>query len=161
MPVPKRPNKKIITLLNDILTAELTAINQYFLHAKMCANWGYNRLAAKVRMESIDEMKHAEDLIDRILYLGGVPNVQRLGKVTIGETVREQFELDLATEMVALKRLNTGVQLCRDESDNGTRVLVEAILTSEEDHVDWLEAQLDLMEQVGEKQYLAQQISDA
>lgn len=161
MPVPKRPNKKIITLLNDVLTAELTAINQYFLHAKMCANWGYHRLAAKVRMESIDEMKHAEELIDRILYLGGVPNVQRLGKVTIGETVREQFELDLATEMVALKRLNTGVQLCRDEGDNGTRVLIESILTSEEEHVDWLEAQLDLMEQVGEQQYLAQQISDA
>jgi len=161
MPVPKRPNKKIITLLNDILTGELTAINQYFLHAKMCANWGYDRLAKLVRKESIDEMIHAEEIIDRILYLGGVPNVQRLGKVTIGENVREQFELDLATEMTALKRLNTGIQLCREEGDNGTRVLLDKILTHEDEHVDWLEAQLELIEQVGEQQYLAQQISDA
>ena len=158
MPVPKRPNKKIVTLLNDVLTGELTAINQYFLHAKMCANWGYERLADKVRKESIDEMIHAEELIDRILYLGGVPNVQRLGKVTIGETVREQFELDLATEMTALKRLNTGIELCRAEGDNGTRVLLDKILSHEDEHVDWLEAQLDLIEQVGEQQYLAQQI---
>ena len=158
MPVPKRPNKKIVTLLNDVLTSELTAINQYFLHAKMCANWGYERLADKVRKESIDEMIHAEELIDRILYLGGVPNVQRLGKVTIGETVREQFELDLATEMTALKRLNTGIELCRAEGDNGTRVLLDKILSHEDEHVDWLEAQLDLIEQVGEQQYLAQQI---
>ena len=158
MPVPKRPNKKIVTLLNDVLTAELTAINQYFLHAKMCQNWGYNRLAAAIRQESIDEMKHAELLIDRVLFLGGVPNVQRLGKVTIGETVREQFELDLTTEYAAQKRLNKGVALCREEEDNASRALLEDILQSEDEHVDWLEAQLDLIGQVGEQQYLAQQI---
>ena len=158
MPVPKRPNKKIVTLLNDVLTAELTAINQYFLHAKMCQNWGYNRLADAIRQESIDEMKHAELLIDRVLFLGGVPNVQRLGKVTIGETVREQFELDLTTEYAAQKRLNKGVALCREEEDNASRALLEGILQSEDEHVDWLEAQLDLIGQVGEQQYLAQQI---
>jgi bacterioferritin len=158
MPVPKRPNKKVVTLLNDVLTGELTAINQYFLHAKMCQNWGYSRLAAYVRAESIDEMKHAETLIDRILYLGGVPNVQRLGKVTIGETVREQFELDLAFEYTAIKRLNKGIVLCRDEEDGSSRALLEAILLSEDEHIDWLEAQLDLIEQVGEQAYLAQQI---
>jgi len=159
MPVPKRPNKKIITLLNDVLTAELTAINQYFLHAKMCQDWGYNRLAAHIRTESIDEMKHAETLIDRILYLGGVPNVQRLGKVTIGETVREQLELDLAFEYTAIKRLNKGITLCRDEEDNGSRAILEDILISEDEHIDWLEAQIDLIEQVGEQAYLAQQIN--
>jgi bacterioferritin len=158
MPVPKRPNKKIVTLLNDVLTAELTAINQYFLHAKMCQNWGYNRLADAIRQESIDEMKHAELLIDRVLFLGGVPNVQRLGKVTIGETVREQFELDLTTEYAAQKRLNKGIALCREEEDNASRALLEDILQSEDEHVDWLEAQLDLIGQVGEQQYLAQQI---
>jgi len=160
MPVPKRPNKKVVTLLNDVLTAELTAINQYFLHAKMCQNWGYNRLAAAIREESIDEMKHAEQLIDRVLFLGGVPNVQRLGKVTIGETVREQFELDLTTEYSAQKRLNKGIALCREEEDNASRALLEEILQSEDEHVDWLEAQLDLIGQVGEQQYLAQQIHD-
>jgi len=158
MPVPKRPNKKIVTLLNDVLTGELTAINQYFLHAKMCQNWGYNRLADAIRQESIDEMRHAEQLIDRVLFLGGVPNVQRLGKVTIGETVREQFELDLTTEYAAQKRLNKGVALCREEEDNASRALLEGILQSEDEHVDWLEAQLDLISQVGEQQYLAQQI---
>jgi bacterioferritin len=160
MPVPRRPNKKIVTLLNEVLTGELTAINQYFLHAKMCFNWGYQRLGATLRAESIDEMKHAEELIDRVLYLGGVPNVQRLGKVTIGETVREQFELDLALEKVALKRLNAGIELCRTEGDNGSRALLEQILVAEEEHVDWIEAQLDLMEQTGEQQYLAQQIRE-
>lgn len=161
MPVPKRPNKKIVTLLNDVLTGELTAINQYFLHAKMCQNWGYNRLAHAIRQESIDEMKHAEQLIDRVLFLGGVPNVQRLGKVTIGETVREQFELDLTTEYSAQKRLNKGIALCREEEDNASRALLEEILQSEDEHVDWLEAQLDLIGQVGEQQYLAQQIHGA
>lgn len=158
MPVPKRPNKKIVTLLNDVLTAELTAINQYFLHAKMCQNWGYGLLAQKIRLESIDEMKHAEELIDRVLFLGGVPNVQRLSKVTIGETVREQFELDLTTEYAAQKRLNKGITLCREEEDSSSRALLEGILLGEDEHVDWLEAQLDLMEQVGEQAYLAQQI---
>lgn len=149
---------KIIELLNEVLTAELTAINQYFIHAKMCANWGFRELATKIRMESIDEMKHAEALIDRILYLDGVPNLQRLGKVNVGETVKEQFELDLALEQVALERLNNGIALCREVGDNGSADLLEKILVSEEEHTDWLETQLNLVATVGEQNYLAERM---
>lgn len=157
--MPKSPpDKKIIVLLNEVLTGELTAVNQYFLHAKMCANWGLSKLAAKVRAESIDEMRHAEQLIDRILYLGGVPNVQRLGKVNIGETVPEQFACDLAVELEAIPRLNEGIALCREVGDNGTRALLEGILVSEEEHLDWLEAQLELIDRLGVQNYLAQQL---
>lgn len=154
-----RANKKVIALLNDVLTAELTAINQYFLHAKMCENWGYVKLAKVVRAESIDEMKHADELIDRILYLGGVPNVQRLGKVNIGETVKEQFQCDVNFEYTAIERLTKGIELCSEEHDHGTRTILERILTAEEEHTDWLEAQLELIEQIGEANYLAQQIA--
>ncbi len=155
----KRPvDKKIVKLLNEILTAELTAINQYFLHAKMCEAWGYAALAKHVMAESIDEMKHAEQLIDRILYLGGVPNVQRMGKVNIGETVKEQFACDLAVELDAVPRLNKAIATCVEAGDQGTRALLEGILVSEEEHLDWLEAQLELIERVGEQNYLAQQI---
>ncbi len=159
--MPKNPDKATIHLLNEVLTAELTAVNQYFCHARMCANWGYARLAAYVQKESIDEMKHAQALIDRILYLGGVPNLQRLGKVNIGETVKEQLTLDLALENEAIPRLNAGVEQLRQAGDNGSRMLLEAILASEENHLDWLEAQLELMSQIGETNYLAQQIKDA
>src|SRR5687767_15482466 len=110
---------KVIELLNDILTAELTAINQYFIHARMCENWGYERLWKKIRAESIDEMKHADELIERILYLEGVPNLQKLGKVNVGETVPEQFTLDLALEKHALKMLNEGIETVRALGDNG------------------------------------------
>ncbi len=151
---------KIIELLNDVLTAELTAINQYFIHAKMCANWGYERLARTVRAESVDEMKHAEELMARILYLEGVPNMQRLWKVNVGQTVKEQLELDLQVEKEAIKRLNDGIQLCRELGDNGSRELLEEILEGEEKHADWLEAQLELIKQVGVENYLAQQIRD-
>jgi bacterioferritin len=150
----------VITLLNNVLTGELTAVNQYFLHAKMCANWGYHRLAEHVRKESIDEMKHADKLIERILFLEGVPNVQRLGKINIGQKVAEQLNLDLAVEMEAIPRLNEGIKLCRDLGDNGTEDLLTEILRSEEAHVDWLEAQLSQIAQVGEANYLAQQIKD-
>ena len=148
----------IIELLNEVLTAELTAINQYFIHAKMCANWGIMQIASKVRDESIDEMKHADELMERILYLDGIPNVQRLYKVNVGETVKEQFECDLELEKVAIERLNRGVKLCREKGDNGTRALLEGILVSEEEHADWLETQLDLMERIGEKAYLAEKM---
>jgi len=159
--MPKTPpDKAIITLLNEVLTAELTAINQYFCHAKMCENWGYARLAHKIRHESIDEMKHADQLIDRILYLGGVPNMQRLGKINIGETVPEQLAVDLALEQEAIPRLNAGIATCRDSGDNGTRHLLEEILVSEEEHADWLEAQLELIDQLGAQNYLAQQLHD-
>jgi bacterioferritin len=149
---------KIIDLLNEILTGELTAINQYFLHAKMCQNWGYARLYEHIRKESIDEMKHADSLMERILYLEGLPNVQRLGKVNPGQTVVEMLKNDLAVELDALPRLNSAIQAARDAKDNGSEVLLKDILTSEEAHVDWLEAQLELVKQVGEAHYLAQQI---
>ena len=151
---------KIIEKLNEVLTAELTAINQYFIHAKMCGNWGYARLAGKIRAESIDEMKHADTLIDRILYLDGIPNMQRLYKVNVGETVKEQFELDLELEKVAIARLNAAVTLCRDLGDNGSREMLEHMLVSEEEHADWLETQLELMRQIGEQLYCAQQIGE-
>ncbi|MFN3197824.1 MAG: bacterioferritin [Bradymonadia bacterium] len=156
--MPRPANQAIINALNEILTAELTAINQYFIHAKMCEDWGYTKLHTYVRNESIDEMKHAERLIERILYLNGVPNVQRLGKVNIGETVKEQFELDLQFEYEAVPRLQKAIALCREHSDEGSRVLLDEILVSEEEHIDWLESQLELIGQVGLETYLAQQI---
>jgi len=150
--------EEIIAALNEVLTGELTAINQYFLHAKMCANWGYDRLAAKIHAESIDEMKHADAVIERILYLDGVPNVQRLGRVNIGETVPEQFACDLRLEEEAIPRLNKAVELCRAQGDNGTRVLLESILTDEEEHLDWLETQQSILAQIGVERYLAEQL---
>lgn len=152
--------KKIIDALNDILTSELTGINQYFIHYRMCKNWGYERLAKKSYEESIGEMKHADEVIERILFLDGIPNMQRLSKVMVGETVPEQLKLDLKLEMDAVKRLNAAIKLSRDSGDNGTREMLEEILTSEEEHIDWLEAQLELIKQVGEKMYLAQQIHE-
>lgn len=148
----------VIDTLNDVLTAELTAVNQYFIHAKMCQNWGYNRLAAHIRMESIDEMKHADSLIERILFLDGVPNVQRYGKISIGEHVQEQLELDLKMEYDAVDRFRKGIRVCRDEGDITSADLLERMLASEESHVDWLETQLQLIEQIGTKHYLAQQL---
>ena len=149
---------KVIDLLNEILTGELTTINQYFLHSRMCRNWGYERLAHKIHAESIDEMKHADQLIERILFLDGLPNVQKLNKVSIGISVHEILNNDLAAEMVAVPLLNRSIQTCRDLGDNGSEALLTGILVSEEEHVDWLEAQLELVRQVGEQQYLAQQI---
>lgn len=151
---------KVIELLNEVLTAELTAINEYFIHAKMCSNWGYERLGKKIYEESIDEMKHADELIERILFLEGVPNVQRYGKVNVGETVREQFELDLKLEHAAIARLRDGIALCREEKDEASRDMLEHMLTSEEGHTDWLETQLELIKQVGEQNYLAEQIRE-
>ena len=153
-------NADVIELLNDVLTAELTAINQYFIHAKMCENWGFKRLAAKIRDESIDEMKDADELIERILYLEGVPNLQRYGNVTVGETVAEQFQLDLEVEKAAVERYNRGIALAVAKSDNGTRELLESRLVGEESHADWLETQIELIRQVGIEQYLAQQIHE-
>jgi bacterioferritin len=155
-----RGHDEVIELLNEVLTGELTAINQYFLHAKMCDNWGYKRLAAHVRDESIDEMKHAETLTERLLYLEGVPNLQRLSPLRIGETVPEQLGNDLAVEMAALQRLNDGIALCARLGDNGTRELLEDILVEEENHVDWLETQLETIRQIGLENYLAQQLND-
>jgi len=150
----------VIELLNEVLTAELTAVNQYFLDSKMLSNWGYERLGAKFRSESIDEMKDADELIERILYLDGMPNVQRLDSVRVGETPAEKLTAALDLEKQAIERLNRGVALCVERSDNGTRELLEGILTGEESHADWLEAQLELISQVGEAHYLSQQIRD-
>jgi bacterioferritin len=148
----------IIALLNEVLTGELTSVNQYWVHAKMAQNWGYHRLHEHVRKESIDEMKHADELIERILFLDGIPNVQRLGRINIGQTIPEQLKLDLALESDAIPRLNNGIKLCRDRGDNGSEDLLVRILVSEEKHVDWLEAQLSQIAQIGEAHYLAQQV---
>jgi bacterioferritin len=148
---------EIIELLNDVLTAELTAINQYFIHYKMQENWGYNRLASKGKEESFGEMKHAEELIERILYLEGVPNMQRLGPVKVGETVPEQLKAELETEKEAIARLAAGVEQCR-RTDEGTRLLLEEMLSEEEDHADWLETQLSVISDIGEGLYLNAQI---
>lgn len=150
----------VLDVLNAVLTGELTAINQYFIHAKMCRNWGYSRLAAKIHAESIDEMKHADSLIERILFLEGVPNLQRLNKVNVGETVPEQFRLDLALELDALTLLRTGMKTAHDLGDFGSEAILRSILVAEEEHTDWLETQLGLIAQLGEANYLAQQLKD-
>ena len=151
-------NDEVLQLLNQLLTNELTAINQYFIHAKMCENWGYDRLAAKVREESIDEMRHADQVITRILFLDGVPNLQRYHKLHVGETVKEQFEADLQVEYSAIAFLNQGIEACRKAGDNGTEDLFTKILVGEDEHTDWLETQLELIRQVGEQNYLTQQM---
>jgi bacterioferritin len=155
-----RGNSGVVELLNEVLTGELTAINQYFVHAKMCENWGYERLGKHHWDESIGEMKDADHLIERILYLEGVPNLQRLGTVTVGETVREQLELDLQSERDAIDRLNRGIALCVEAHDNGSRELLEEILEGEGEHADWLETQLRLLGELGEAHYLSQQMHD-
>jgi bacterioferritin len=151
-----RGDPEIIALLNEQLTSELTAINQYFLHAKMQANWGLTKLAAYTRAESIDEMRHADQLTDRILFLEGLPNFQRLGTLSIGTTVREQFEADLAIELAVVDRLRPGIALCRAKGDVTSAKLFEEILADEEHHIDYLETNLELMDRLGEQLYLAQ-----
>jgi bacterioferritin len=151
-------NADVIEILNEVLTAELTAINQYFIDAKMCDNWGYDKLGAKFKHESIDEMKDAEALIERILYLDGVPNLQRLGTVRVGEDVPEKLQLALDVEKEAIERLTRGIELCYDRGDHGSRDLLEHILEGEEEHADWLETQLALVSSLGEALFLAQQV---
>jgi bacterioferritin len=151
-------DKQVLTLLNDVLTAELTAVNQYFLHARLCHHWGYEKLYERVRKESIEEMKHADELIDRILFLEGLPNLQRYNKVNVGQTVPEQFQLDLAVEYEAVKRLNDAIAVCRNVGDNGTRDMLEKMLREEEQHADWLETQQEAIKQIGMEQYLAEQL---
>jgi bacterioferritin len=155
-----RGDPQVIEALNEILTAELTAINQYFIHARMCANWGYERLAKKKREESIDEMKDADAVIERILFLDGVPNMQRLNPVRVGEDPIEQHRLDLALEIDAVGRYNRAIALARDKGDNGTRALLDQLLKGEESSVDWLESQLHVVEQIGKERYLAEQLEE-
>ena len=149
---------KVIKLLNQVLKAELTAVNQYFLHAEMCHNWRYEKLYGYVRKEAIDEMKHAEALMERILYLEGTPNMTDYFKINIGPTVEQQFKNDLQVEYEAVDRLNEGIKACVAAGDNGSRELLEKILLDEEGHVDWLEAQLHAIEEMGIQNYLAQQL---
>ena len=153
-----RGHDDVIEVLNEVLTAELTAVNQYFLHAKMMQNWGFHRLADHSRHESIDEMKHAEEVTDRILYFEGVPNYQRYFPLRIGENVPEMFQADLDLEYAAVERLNRGIALATERADNGTRDLLERILVAEEEHVDWLETQLETIGIIGVEHYLAQQL---
>jgi bacterioferritin len=153
-----RGDEKVIAYLNEVLKAELTAINQYFLHAEMCENWGYMRLASIVRKESIEEMVHAEALIERILYLDGTPTMNELFPLRIGKTVKEQIENDLQVEYEAVPRLNRAINYAVEIGDNGSRDLFAKILLDEEHHVDFLEAQLHMISEVGIENYLAQQI---
>ncbi|MDP9436641.1 MAG: bacterioferritin [Actinomycetota bacterium] len=149
---------RVVEILNEVLTNELTATNQYYLHYAMQKNWGFTRLADTTYSESIDEMKHADLLIHRILFLEGHPNLQRLDPLRIGETVREQFEADRAVEVHAMDALHRGITICGEARDVTTRHLFEEILRSEEEHVDYLETQLSLMTSLGEQQYLALQV---
>lgn len=148
----------VIDLLNKLLTADLTAINQYFVHAKMCENWGYERLYHKVRERSFSEMKDADALIDHILYLEGVPNMQRLGTVQVGETVPEQFKADLKAEHEMLKLLSDGVAHCVKVGDYTTRHMLEDMVKDTDKHINWIETQQELIEQVGLENYLSEQM---
>jgi bacterioferritin len=149
---------KVLKVLNEVLKAELTAINQYFLHAEMCENWGYMKLAKNTRKESIEEMQHAEKLMERILLLDGAPNMTDYFKINIGQSVKQQFQNDLNLEYEAVKRLNAGVATCVQSGDNGSRELLEKILVDEEHHIDWLEAQLHAIDEMGIENYLAQHL---
>lgn len=153
-----RGNERVIAYLNETLKAELTAINQYFLHAEMMENWGYHRIADYTRKESIDEMRHAEALMERILFLEGMPVMSELFQLRIGQNVKAQVENDLALELEAVPRLNAAIKTSVDVGDNASRELFEKILTDEEHHIDWLEAQLHMIREVGLDNYLAQQI---
>jgi len=151
---------KVIEFLNQLLKAELTAINQYFLHAEMCENWGYERLAKLIKKESIEEMTHAEKLMERILYLDGTPNMTDYFKINVGATVEAQLKNDLQLEYDAVKRLNEGIKMCAAAGDNGSRDLAQKILDDEEHHIDWLEGQLHAIGEMGIANYLAQQLKE-
>jgi bacterioferritin len=151
---------KIIAILNEVLKAELTAINQYFLHAEMCENWGYQRMAKTTRKESIEEMQHAEILMERILYLDGTPNMSDYFKINIGQNLKQQLQNDLDLEYKAVKRLNDGIKQCVAAGDNGSRELLEKILIDEEHHIDWLEGQLYMIKEMTYENYLTQQLGE-
>ena len=151
---------KVIAVLNQVLKAELTAINQYFLHAEMCENWGYEKMAKHTRKESIEEMTHAEKLMEHILYLDGTPNMSDYFKINIGQNVKQQRQNDLQLEYDAVKRLNAGIETCVKASDNGSREVLEKILLDEEHHIDWLEGQLHAIKEMTYENYLAQQLEE-
>jgi bacterioferritin len=153
-------SQRVIDALNDGLTIELTAINQYFIQAKMTKNWGLNKLAAKHYVESMGEMKHAEKLIDRILFLEGVPEIARYDVIRPGTDVKQQFEYDLELETKGVNSYNKAIQICMEENDNGSREIIAPILVESEEHVDWLESQLDLIKKVGIENYLAHNMGE-
>jgi bacterioferritin len=151
-------NVDVVKVLNEVLRKELTGINQYFIHAKMCKNWGYAVLAEHAWNESIDEMKHADQIVERILFLEGVPNVQAYDKIQVGSNVKQQLENDLGLEQAALTVLRPGIRTCLDARDDATRELLEHIVVDEEQHIDWIETQFHQIKEVGYENYLAQQI---
>ena len=153
-------NPKVIEQLNLALKEELLAINQYFLHAEMCENWGYERLAGYIKKQSIGEMKHAEELIERILFLDATPAMTEPMKLTIGRNVREQLQSDLDLETNAVKMYNEAIKIARDAADNASRELFDKLLADEEEHVDWLEAQMHMINEMGYERYLSQQIRE-
>ena len=155
-----KAKKGVVDFLNKVLTNELTAINQYFLHAEMCGNWGYDVLNKEMKKHAIDEMKHAEEIIEHILYLDGFPNLQRLGTLKIGETVPEQLKSDLKLEHEAVKLLGEAIAHCTAVGDFTTRVKLEGIITSEEEHIDWIETQVETIKQVGLENYLSQHMHE-
>ena len=154
-------DEQVIVYLNIMLKQELTAINQYFLHAKMYEDWGLGKLAEHERAESVDEMKHAERLMERILFLQGLPNLQDIGKLYVGQDVQEMLECDLRLEMEAVPRLREGIAYCEQCADYVTRELFERILESEEEHIDWLETNLELVARVGIQNYIQSQMNGA
>jgi len=155
-----RGNDQVIAVLNQVLRKELTGINQYFIHARMCANWGYGKLKKALWDESMGEMKHADQVIERILFLEGTPNISAYDKITVGAGVKQQLENDLGLEIAALTVLRPGIKTCIEASDDASRELLEHILVDEEKHVDWIETQLHQIDEVGYQNYLAQQIAE-
>jgi bacterioferritin len=155
-----KSNKEVLDILAEVLSAELTAINQYFIHAKLCKNWGYMVLADYLRKESIEEMKHADEVIERILYFDGIPDLQKYMKINVGKNVPEMLENDLQLEYSAVERLNRGIDICVAMKDNGSRELLERILVAEEEHIDWIERQQALIKELKIENYLSQKLGE-
>lgn len=154
-----QPNTDVLKALEDVLQAEIAAINSYFIHAKLLGNWGYAKLSTKAYEESMDEMRHTEQLVDRIVYFDAIPNLNKIGRVKVGKTVRGQFELALDLETAQVARINGAIAICNDAGDDGTRLVLEPMVTAGEASIDWLETQLAALDALGDSAYLAQQLA--
>ena len=154
-----QPNRDVLKALEDVLQAEIAAINSYFIHAKLLGNWGYEKLSTKAYEESMDEMRHTEQLVDRIVYFDAIPNLNKIGRVKVGKTVREQFELALGLETGQVARINGAIARCNEAGDDGTRLVLEPMVTAGEASIDWLETQLAAIDALGDSAYLAQQLA--
>jgi bacterioferritin len=154
-----QPNPSVLKSLEDVLQAEIAAINSYFIHAKLLGNWGYQKLSTKAYEESMDEMRHTEQLVDRIVYFDAIPNLNKIGRVKVGATVREQFELALDLETQQVARINASIVTCNEANDDGTRLVLEPMVTAGEASIDWLETQLAALDALGDSAYLAQQLA--